>query len=69
MAKPASGSSHAAVQPARLPECARRRPLRLAQRAGLPAMGAGDRVRVRTKSDTLVSYGTLRNMHHHHMMS
>ena len=31
-------------------------------------MGAGDRIRVRTKAGSLVTYGTLRNMHHHRMM-
>jgi hypothetical protein len=33
---------------------------------GLPSMTAGNAIRVRTKSGTLVSRGTFRGMHHHH---
>jgi len=37
----------------------------LDRHAGVPSMRAGDRIRVRTKSGTLVTFGTLRNRHHH----
>ena len=40
----------------------------LYRHTGVPSMQGGDRIRVRTKAGTLVTSGTLRNMHHRHMM-
>ena len=40
----------------------------LHKQSGLPSMAAGDAVRVRNKSGTLVSRGKFRSMHHHGMM-
>jgi hypothetical protein len=39
----------------------------LYRHSDVPSMQSGDRIRVRTKSGTLVTSGTLRNMHHHMM--
>ena len=40
----------------------------LYRHSGVPSMQSGDRIRVRSKSGALVTFGTLRNMHHRHMM-